>query len=247
MNSLISTKLTKDQVDAWLSSPRFAAYLRACHDSVPDALRLYEWNIDLGSVLMKDIACFEIALRNSYNKVLSEFWQKQSSEHWLFDSDSPVNLPLLRRTSRGEQFDANALNRKKIADAKPKRACHLHADRTIANLTFGFWAHMTDKAHERTLWIPAVYRAWPKGTNRSELDAKLRLINEARNRIAHHEHLFDMRDDGLLPLNVDKTVIELFHALLPDVEIFSNPGSSPVERYVRSHPMAVNVGVADGR
>lgn len=39
------------------------------------ALSLYEWNIDLGRVLMRDIAHFEVALRNAYDRVMRDRWE----------------------------------------------------------------------------------------------------------------------------------------------------------------------------
>ena len=194
---------------------------------------------------MKDIAYLEIALRNAYDRVLTRYWDEgdgQGKGHWLFDENSPIRRPLIRKTSAGVRFDANALNRSKIEDALPKGVASPSADKVIANLPFGFWAHMTDKAHERVLWIPAIHHAWPRGTDRSELDAKLRLVNRERNRIAHHEHLFNMGDDRLSPLNIDWTVIELLHALLPDVDVFSHVGMTSVERFACMHPMAVEIG-----
>lgn len=39
----------------------------------------------LGRVLMGDIAHFELALRNAYDRALTERFQ--GDEHWLFDAD----------------------------------------------------------------------------------------------------------------------------------------------------------------
>ena len=104
---------------------------------------------------------------------------------------------------------------------------------------------MTDRAHERVLWIPVVHHAWPMGTDRSELDAKLRAVNTVRNRIAHHEHLFNARDDSLRPVHVDRVVMELLGALLPGIDFMNGFHEVPVERYARSHPMNVDVGLDD--
>ena len=238
-------RLSQAQAEQWLSRPRFSTYLRACDGSVENALRLYEWNIDMGGVLMKDIAYLEIALRNAYDRVLTQRWHDGEGRHWLFAPNSPVNVPLARRASSGAQFDANALNRKNIEAAKMKDDGERYPDRTIANLSFGFWAHMTDRAHERVLWIPIVHHAWPMGTSRSSLDAKLRIVNTARNRIAHHEHLFNARNDDLLPVHVDRIVMELLGMLLPDIDFTGGFPETPVERYARSYPVNVDVGLDD--
>lgn len=67
----------------WLSSPRLQTYLDASGNNLQRALRLYEWNINLGQTLMKDIAFFEVALRNAYNREIDSRWD--GTRHWLFD------------------------------------------------------------------------------------------------------------------------------------------------------------------
>ena len=37
-------------------------------------LGLYEWNIALGQVIMRDVAHFEVVLRNAYDHVMGERW-----------------------------------------------------------------------------------------------------------------------------------------------------------------------------
>lgn len=58
----------------WLSSPRLQTYLDASGNNLQRALRLYEWNINLGQTLMKDIAFFEVALRNAYDREIDSRW-----------------------------------------------------------------------------------------------------------------------------------------------------------------------------
>lgn len=78
-----------------LSADRLAPYLAACGGDCERALKLYEWNISLGQVLMRDVAHLEVALRNAYDRVLSEHWDGPS--HWLFDPGSPVAGPSCAR------------------------------------------------------------------------------------------------------------------------------------------------------
>lgn len=222
-------------VERWLSEPRFRPYLDRCHGNADEALRLYEWNVDLGLILLKDIGYFEVALRNTYDRILRERWN--GTDHWLFDPESPVNVRIPRRSRSGSLFDANALNRSLIAEASSGPTGRLNPDSTIANLSFGFWAHLTDRAHERALWIPHLHRAWPSGTNRAALDSIVRSIGTCRNRIAHHEHLFDPKDDGLLPAAVDRQVIKLLCQLVPENTIVSPNAPSSVDRFLEGHPM----------
>ena len=116
----------------WLSSPRLQTYLDASGNNLQRALRLYGWNINLGQTLMKDIAFFEVALRNAYNREIDSRWD--GTRHWLFDDDSPVNIPIPRHNRAGQSFDANALNRTSIRNATPSRTETIQPDKTIANL-----------------------------------------------------------------------------------------------------------------
>ena len=58
---------TREWVERWLSPDRLAPYLANCGGDVELALELYEWNIALGQVLIRDISHFEVALRNAYD------------------------------------------------------------------------------------------------------------------------------------------------------------------------------------
>lgn len=175
-------------VEAWLSTPRFERYLyEVCRDR-QRALELYEWNLQFGAAFMRDVAHVEVAVCNAYDSTMNMHWP--GTQHWLFDPKSPVLEPLWR-TRRGRSTDLNARNRATVADAV--RRCGGEAAKpgeVIAELSFGFWRHCTDAAHEKTLWVPYLHRAWPKKTSRVALERSLTMINTARNRASHHEPLF---------------------------------------------------------
>lgn len=67
MIDILAQGLAPDEewVRDWLSAQRLQTYLDASDNSLTRALRLYEWNVNLGQTLMKDIAYFEVALRNA--------------------------------------------------------------------------------------------------------------------------------------------------------------------------------------
>lgn len=50
-------------VEAWLSTPRFERYLHEVGRDRRRALELYEWNLQLGAALMRDIAHVDFAVR----------------------------------------------------------------------------------------------------------------------------------------------------------------------------------------
>ena len=229
----------------WLSEPRLKRYLDVCQGDFARAMMLYEWNLDLGAELMKDISYFEVALRNAYNQTMCEQWL--GGENWLFDAQSPVNLALPRKTRSGMVRDANALNRKAIKDATPAGSRAASLSSVVARLPFGFWAHLSDRAHERVLWIPYLQRAWRRGTSRAQLDARIRLINECRNRIAHHEHLFHPSKTELEPAVVDRVVVDLLYQLVPEGSWLLSNGETRVERFLRERPFEAVISGAPSR
>lgn len=197
----------------WLSARRLEPYLAACGGDASRALALYEWNIDLGGILMRDIAHFEVALRNAYDRVMRERWE---DGHWLFDENSPVLRPIVRTSKNKIRRDVNLVTRRAIAEARGNAHDGDDPDQVIANLMLGFWAHLTDRSRERDLWIPYLNAAWPRGTDRNRLNRSLAAVNRVRNRVAHFERLFDPFDASLSPKAVDAAILRMLRALCPE-------------------------------
>jgi hypothetical protein len=199
-------------VEAWLSQPRFDRYLRECGGDRCLAVATYEWNLRLGYSLMRDAAHLEVALRNAYNNAIQSRWR--GSAHWLADPASPVQRPAWRSV-RGRRMDVNVPNRAAVADAIRKaggRSTSPALDAVVAQLPFGFWAHLSDAAHEQSVWIPYVYYAWPQGTGRPRVDRAVHLVGAARNLAAHHEPIF-AATGARAPLNVHAAIIDLLTML----------------------------------
>ena len=90
------TEVRLEWAERWLSPSRLSSYLNLCGGDVELALELHEWNLMLGRALMGDIAHFELALRNAYDRALTERFE--GDEHWLFDASSPVTRPIMRKS-----------------------------------------------------------------------------------------------------------------------------------------------------
>ena len=234
------THVTREWAERWLSRERLEPSLAACGDNIARALDLYEWNISLGQVLMRDVSHFEVALRNAYDRVMNERWGKA---HWLLDEESPVLRPIARMSKNGKARDVNLVNRRAVAEARSNAHDKDDSNQVIANLTLGFWAHLTDRSRERDLWIPYLYAAWPKGTNRNELNRALAAINRVRNRVAHNERLFDPLTEALSPTHADADIIRLLRALCPEAagRLYGDGERTSVELFCREHPAPANV------
>lgn len=188
---------TRAWAERWLSAERSAPYLEACGGDVERALDLYEWNAGLAQAIMRDIAHFEVALRNACDRVMRERWEGD----WLLDDGSPARVPLLRASGRGE-LDANFTNRRIIDIAAAGLPRGFQHGSLVASLTLGFWVHLTDRSREAAIWRTCLYRAWPKGTRRQQLQHSLNGILRVRNRAAHAERLFNPAKAELSPLVV---------------------------------------------
>lgn len=227
----------------WLSSARLEPYRAPCENNLEVMYELYRWNIALAQVLMADISYFEVALRNRYDEVLAEVWEGRS--HWLLDDESPVRRPIMRTSGSKKLLDVNHANRRAIEQACARAKCPEDPNQIIANLMLGFWSHMTDRSRERDLWIPYLYKAWPKGMNRAEVHATLLSINKIRNRVAHNERLFNPAQDGLLPTVVDRDIARLLGSLFPDAakRLYGDEGKSPVDLFLENNPAPVRLAV----
>lgn len=227
--------------ERWLSAPRLAPYLASCEGDVCRALELYLWNVGLCQVLVADISHFEVALRNAYDRVLRGGWH--GADHWLLDDASPVRAPIMRTSRSKRLLDVNVANRKAISQAQGRSHDPSDPDQVISNLMMGFWAHLTDRSRERDLWVPYLNRAWPRGTDRAELNRTIYAINKVRNRVAHNERLFNPARDEFLPVTVDSDIIRLLRGLCPEAAelLYGDEGETSVEKYVGDHPAPADV------
>lgn len=173
-------------VERWLSRPRLAAYLSAAGGDSQLALDLYEWNTQVSTALLHDLAHLEVGLRNAYDWALSTRWP--GPPHWT-TANLPAFAPLFR-TRRGRRTDINAKTRQSLnAALRAAGGPAAGPGKVIAELPFGFWRFLSSAANEKTLWVPALYRAFAAGTDRRDVDRRIGRLHGLRNRAAHHEPL----------------------------------------------------------
>jgi len=174
-------------VTTWLSQPRYAVYLDAAAGDPEHALALYEWNAQLSATVFRDLAHLEVALRNAYDRALSGRWPEPP--HWTGAGDR-VFAPLYR-TRSGRRIDINERVRAALSQALTVAGGPAAPPgKVVAELMFGFWRYLSSAAHEKALWVPCLYRAFPAGTDRERhVDSRVRRLHQLRNRIAHHEPL----------------------------------------------------------
>ena len=167
--------------EAIITPARMGRYLAASSRNTRKAMTLYRKNIKLSQELFTVISCFEIALRNAidghYTAVLGNDWLKNAA--------APAGI-----------FDNNKcrLTQTNINDAIRNLNQHYSHYKLIAEMGFGFWRYMFannqfNAAGSTLLRImPSKPRSNPTiQYNHNFILNQLAVINELRNRIAHHE------------------------------------------------------------
>ncbi|MCZ2812025.1 hypothetical protein O2W15_11330 [Modestobacter sp. VKM Ac-2979] len=183
-------------VERWLSVPRFSVYLAAADSDRGRALALYEWNTQTSAALLHDLAHVEVGLRNAYDRALADRWP--GPPHWTLAGET-VFAPVYRTRGR-RRVDINERPRENLRQAIGiAGGPAARPGKVVAELMFGFWRYLSSAAHEKALWVPALHRAFPRGTDRaSHVDGPVGRLHELRNRVAHHEPLLTTDVTGRL-------------------------------------------------
>nr|WP_243851381.1 hypothetical protein [Modestobacter marinus] len=151
------------------------------------ALALYEWNAQISAALLHDLAHVEVGLRNAYDRALSARWP--GPPHWTLAGER-VFAPVYRTRGR-RRVDVNEKPRDNLRHAVINAGGPAaRPGKVVAELMFGFWRYLSSAAHEKALWVPALHRAFPRGTDRAiHVDGPVGRLHTLRNRVAHHEPL----------------------------------------------------------
>jgi hypothetical protein len=185
-NVLAMAGLSQAQVHAVfaaLSQPRISRYLVACASDQARALALYRWNAQASAAFMVPMHICEITLRNAIVGAIQDVYGVQ----WY--------VP-------GSAFERSLP--KPNAGYSPARDLHRSrknqpsAGKVIPELKFMFWVSMLTARHDARLWRPYLakhFPALPVGLSASAgrllLHSRLDDIRKLRNRLAHHEPVFD--------------------------------------------------------
>lgn len=171
-----------EAVHLTLSQSRLTPYLVASGGDLAHALDLYSWNLRVAAAFFVDLGTVEVVLRNSIDNHLTARFQTSSvSEPWF---------KTIVFSTVGEAQVEKAL---KSVSQKPD-VLQSHDD-VISQLTLGFWKNLLAKRYQATLW-PTMKNAFLNDPN--QLEQKREMIfsvveqmNFLRNRIAHHEPIFN--------------------------------------------------------
>lgn len=183
---------------AHFTSERLIPYLIQADGDFLLTMRLYEWNLQISTEIWPLISHTEIALRNSLATRMGHIAAKRNyNKHWIFDEQgllgSLKNDP--QRSTYGNIIRAKNRISKNGAVSSPNKV--------IAELNLGFWHNLTSKTH-RNIW-PDLVRAFPNAPTRDQEHIFKLISNLAslRNRIAHHEKIWNLPLEHLITQIVD--------------------------------------------
>lgn len=171
-----------------ISAARMSTYENAVIGTDTSALELYSWNAEVSGALLSSLHICEVVTRNAVSDALESLY----GNRWPWSPSFERSLPN-PRTGYNPQIDLRNARRNSRTPGK-----------VIPELKFVFWQKMFTSRYDSRLWIPLLYRAFPN-TNpsktvanvRSEIYGSLEQIRNLRNRIAHHEPIFNrnLEDD----------------------------------------------------
>ncbi|NBC05000.1 MAG: hypothetical protein GVY20_15050 [Bacteroidetes bacterium] len=157
------------------STQRMEKYFERHPDNESKAIEHYHLNIDLSESFYSVLSIFEVALRNSLNRELTEHFESKDWHlkikyvHELNNLNNSIYTAKKRIKNRGENISAN---------------------KVVAELTLGFWVRLLNAEYERVLWKP-LRKAFPyvekRQRQRNKISAPINKIRGFRNRIFHHE------------------------------------------------------------
>ncbi|WP_207795490.1 Abi family protein [Cryobacterium zongtaii] len=181
-------------IEEWLSAGRFSTYLLAAGGSRTRALELYEWNAKLSAAFLHDLSHLEVGLRNACDRQIAAA-TLPGDAHWTDPATLLTLFPIVMRKDRvtGRMRDVNKIARGNVERARISAAATPSTPplpgKVVAELMFGFWTYLFADAHEKTIWVPYLHKAFPPGTDRNSLNDALAALRDFRNRVAHHENI----------------------------------------------------------
>ena len=182
-----------------VSAPeRFERYLSASGGRHLDAIVRYRWNLELGEALLPSLHAAELTLRNAIHQAMVKQYLPTVRPHfpggehpddWWFDAEFE-GKPFLKYEDKIKVDD--------VVRQLEKAGKRVTTARVVAELSFAFWVELLNSGYTEPIVVPAL-----KTTLRGLPDEKKRQgwlrdnfgkLRDLRNRISHHEPIFERHD-----------------------------------------------------
>lgn len=168
---------------------------------------IYCWNEAISSCFMRLIGVLEISMRNRFHNALSaRLWNPTVSHGSNASNDWYNRLPLGKKSD--DQIKAMTHVRIKGGALVPKSKPP-SPNKVVAGLMYGFWSKLldvhSDSAGNKIDWgkllvdiVPNHHQRtdsyWRKQSHQDVLYARIELVGDLRNRVAHFEPLWKLRE-----------------------------------------------------
>lgn len=167
-------------LEAILSPPRFATYVRQAGGDRAKAADLYCWHTDLAAAFYGPLQYAELAARNGAVEAIAAVYGAAWHRNPAFQQS------LRPRVAHYRMRD----------DLRSLAQRHTHAGGVVADIKFVFWQHLFVAAQDAVLWNAHLHQVFPGlppqmtvQAARGEVRSRIERIRNFRNRIAHHEPL----------------------------------------------------------
>jgi hypothetical protein len=165
-------------LDDLLSRPRLRRYLDSTDGDRHAALELYSWNSQVSAAFYESLHYLEIGLRNAMDLQLCQFVNDRGgTSRWYVDPVVPLTPHTRQRIAKAR------------AHAVRGGGPEVHG-KVIAELMLGFWWSLLADEYNRRLWQPCLRGAFEGPVRRTHLHNALDGMRLFRNRIAHHEPIY---------------------------------------------------------
>lgn len=159
-----------------LSHARLSTYDAAVSQAGKSALELYAWNSQVSAALFTPLQMCEVVIRNAVSDALEAIYGPE----WPWKQTFETSLP----NSRMQEL------------IKAREGART-TGQVIPELSFYFWQSMFTARHFGRIWNQHIARLFPfmeagmaKQAKRIHIHDELEHIRVLRNRIAHHEPIF---------------------------------------------------------
>ena len=193
MNPPVQPLVSYAALERVLSTERLAAYAVADDAGECDTLARYIWDLALAAAIQPALHVLEIAFRND----LARAARKLTAARGFRVADIPSWLDA-EPTMLMEHEQQKVVNAKERLGTDPRRRTE---SRLIAKLDFGFWIALCRDSYSDSrgagprLWPRALDLAFqrrpPSVTARTQIFHQFDRIRKFRNRVAHHEPIWD--------------------------------------------------------
>jgi hypothetical protein len=193
MHESVQPLISLAALERAFSPQRLLAYRDPADRDAADGVARYLWNLALVGAMQPVLHTLEVTFRNEVHRAAAKITATRGFAHDRIPSWLDAKPTMLMEHEQRKVENAKDLLG---SDARSQTEGHL-----IAKLDFGFWVALCRHSYDD--WRSSGPRLWPRAleysfrwrpahiTTRSQLHRRFDAIRDFRNRVAHHEPIWD--------------------------------------------------------